>query len=346
MISQIFKSTLFILIGLALLLGISTTSIFADTIQPPFKRCTAIPNNPQPGENVSLEVETKNETKLNVFIRITNLTTKKETGLPYQDNAATRIRTIPLGSFNDPGTYRVIVSQISNLAKCQLEAAFQITSNPNYPNLKLLAPQSPITEKITILPSLIIDGLTSGKTYNIKLPNWKGDDLADHTRPNPKDWPAIGDGTIYAQNICNDGKASSNKCTDPFGPQPYNLDIYEKSGSFVGSLSFLVDYSTSGSGKNPCGPEGKECPTALGKIPTNPKDFAQRLLNVAIGLAGGIAFILMVIGSIRVLTSSGDQQKLSAGRDMIVAAIAGLLFIIFSVLILQFIGIEIIGLSG
>lgn len=339
-ISHIFKSPLPILIGLTLLLVIGTTSIFADTIQPPFKRCTAIPNNPQPGENVSLEVETENETKLNVFIRITNLTTKKETGLPYQDNVATRVRTIPLGSFNDPGTYRVIVSQISNLAKCQLEAAFQINTNPN---LKLLAPQSPITEKITILPSLIIDGLTSGKTYNIKLPNWKGGDLTDHTKPNPKDWLAIGDGTIYAQNICNDGKASSNKCTDPFGPQPYNLDIYEKSGSFVGSLSFLVDYATSG--QNPCGPEGKECPTALGKIPTNPKAFAEKVLQIAIGLAGGIAFILMVIGSIRVLTSSGDQQKLSAGRDMIVAAVAGLLFIIFSVLILQFIGIEIIGLS-
>ena len=102
-----------------------------------------------------------------------------------------------------------------------------------------------------------------------------------------------------------------------------------------------------GSGENPCsiGPEG-ECETALGDIPTNPKAFAERVLKIGIGLGGGIAFILMVIGSIRVLTSSGDQQKLSGGRDMIVAAIAGLLFIIFSVLILQFIGVEIIGLSA
>ena len=93
------------------------------------------------------------------------------------------------------------------------------------------------------------------------------------------------------------------------------------------------------------GAQGK-CPTALGSIPTNPKAFAERILQIGIGLGGRIAFILMVIGSIRVLTSSGDQQKLSGGRDMIVAAIAGLLFIIFSVLILQFIGVEIIDLEA
>jgi len=95
-------------------------------------------------------------------------------------------------------------------------------------------------------------------------------------------------------------------------------------------------------GKNPC--EGGTCDTALGEIPTNPQALAAKILQIATGVGGGIALILMVIGSIKVLTSSGDQQKLSGGRDMIVAAIAGLLFLIFSVLILRFIGIQIIGL--
>lgn len=96
-------------------------------------------------------------------------------------------------------------------------------------------------------------------------------------------------------------------------------------------------------GENPCA-QAQECDTALGKIPTNPQDFISKLLSIAIGVAGGFAFILMVIGSIRVLTSSGDQQKLSGGRDQIVAAIAGLLFIILSTVILRFIGIGILGL--
>ncbi|KKS03750.1 hypothetical protein A2W45_01070 [Candidatus Curtissbacteria bacterium RIFCSPHIGHO2_12_41_11] len=110
-----------------------------------------------------------------------------------------------------------------------------------------------------------------------------------------------------------------------------------------GEYSYNVVESTSfgTSGKNPC--TGAGCETALGNIPTSVGGFAQRVLNIAIGLAGGIALILMVIGSIRVLTSSGDQQKLAGGRDMIVAAIAGLLFLIFSFLILRFIGVTLFG---
>lgn len=110
-------------------------------------------------------------------------------------------------------------------------------------------------------------------------------------------------------------------------------------------------------GKNPCATYASDpkdptkkiitsvsCPTAIGNISADPQEFAGKILGIATGLAGGIALILMVIGSIRVLTSTGDQQKLAGGRDMIVAAVAGLLFLIFSVLILRFIGIQILGL--
>ncbi len=101
-------------------------------------------------------------------------------------------------------------------------------------------------------------------------------------------------------------------------------------------------------GENPCGTgTTNECQTGLGSISTDPSGFANRILSIAIGLGGGIALILMVIGSIRVLTSSGDQQKLNGGRDQIVAAIAGLLFLIFSIIILRFIGLEILkGVPG
>ena len=101
-----------------------------------------------------------------------------------------------------------------------------------------------------------------------------------------------------------------------------------------------------GVGSNPCGPSGTVCDTALGPIGTNVGEFAGQILDIGIGLAGGIALILMVIGSVRVLTSSGNQQRLAGGRDMIVAAIAGLLFLIFSILILKFIGVEILEIPG
>jgi len=100
-------------------------------------------------------------------------------------------------------------------------------------------------------------------------------------------------------------------------------------------------------GRNPCDQNNDgiadTCKTALGEISTDIGAFASQFLSIAIGLAGGIALIILVIGSIRVLTSSGDQQRLGGGRDMIVAAIAGLLFLIFSTLILRFIGVSILG---
>lgn len=103
----------------------------------------------------------------------------------------------------------------------------------------------------------------------------------------------------------------------------------------IGSRRSLV-------GRNPC--EGGTCPTAIGNIPTDVTGFSSAFLSIAIGVAGGIALILMVIGSIRILTSSGDPKGVGAGRDMIIAAVAGLLFLIFSVLILHLIGVSI--LSG
>ena len=96
-----------------------------------------------------------------------------------------------------------------------------------------------------------------------------------------------------------------------------------------------------GAGTNPC--PGGCCETAIGPICADLAEFVGKILEIGLGVAGGIAFILMVIGAIRVLTSSGDPQRVAGGRDMIIAAVAGLLFLIFSVLILRFIGVEILG---
>ena len=94
------------------------------------------------------------------------------------------------------------------------------------------------------------------------------------------------------------------------------------------------------SGENPC---GTTCVTGLGSIDTSLEGLATKVLSIGVGLGGGLALILMVFGAIRVLTSTGDQQRLNGGREMIVAALAGLLFIIFSTVILKFIGINILG---
>lgn len=97
-------------------------------------------------------------------------------------------------------------------------------------------------------------------------------------------------------------------------------------------------------GANPC--VGSNCKTALGNIPTDATSFTGRLITIAISLAGGIALIIMVRGAIKILMASGDPQKIADGRDLIVAAVAGLLFLIFSVLIIRFLGANLLGLGA
>lgn len=115
----------------------------------------------------------------------------------------------------------------------------------------------------------------------------------------------------------------------------FHIKVADAGGSINGSGGG----SLSGVGANPC--ENGTCQTALGDISTSIKSLTASIMNIAFGLAGGLALILMVIGSIRVLASSGDQQRLNGGREMIIAAAAGLLFLIFAVLILRFIGFQI-----
>jgi hypothetical protein len=128
----------------------------------------------------------------------------------------------------------------------------------------------------------------------------------------------------------------------------YNIKVTTGGGSITGGAtdnSTVNGGSSFDSGKNPCA--NGQCCTALGCIPTTVKDFTAKILSIAIGLAGGIAFILMVIGAIRILASSGDPKAVGAGREMFVAAVAGLIFLIFAVLILQFIGLNILkGVPG
>lgn len=86
--------------------------------------------------------------------------------------------------------------------------------------------------------------------------------------------------------------------------------------------------------------------TGLGCIRFSPKDFIVDFLRIAIGIAGGLAFLLMIYGSFLVSTSAGDPKKSDEGKEIITGTIAGLLFIIFSALLLRLIGVDILRIPG
>lgn len=188
---------------------------------------------------------------------------------------------------------------------------------------------------------------TSRNTYDIDLKGLNGTN--DPTDPSDFTVPDAGTGVrqfgpletgTYELTLFYDGEDHSD---------PKNLlakfIITVENDADGGSITGGATSGGSGggltSGRNPC--PGGECLTALGPISTNLKAFSEKILSIATGIAGGIAFILMVIGAIRILTSQGDPKGVAGGREMLVAALAGLLFLIFSVLILRFIGINLLG---
>lgn len=83
--------------------------------------------------------------------------------------------------------------------------------------------------------------------------------------------------------------------------------------------------------------------TAIGCIPTEPSSFVAKLLTFGIGIAGGIAFLLILLGGFQMMTSAGNPEQLNAGKELVSSAITGLILIIFSVFLLRIIGVNILG---
>lgn len=87
--------------------------------------------------------------------------------------------------------------------------------------------------------------------------------------------------------------------------------------------------------------------TAIGCIHAladSPEVFIGDILRWAVGIGGGIAFLLIVYASFMIMTSSGNPERLKAGQELLTSAIGGLILLVMSVFVLKFIGVDILGL--
>jgi len=91
---------------------------------------------------------------------------------------------------------------------------------------------------------------------------------------------------------------------------------------------------------------GNGISTAFGCIPYDASGFAAKFLQILFGVAGGIAFLLMVYGFILVATSSGDEKKLQGAKETVTSAITGLLISIFALLLFRLIAVNILQIPG
>ena len=88
------------------------------------------------------------------------------------------------------------------------------------------------------------------------------------------------------------------------------------------------------------------CHTALGDIIASPQGFITRLFGIILSISGGIALLLIIISGYKILSSQGNPEALKGAREQLTAAIVGLLFIIFALVILEIIGVNILHIPG
>ncbi len=86
--------------------------------------------------------------------------------------------------------------------------------------------------------------------------------------------------------------------------------------------------------------------TALGCIPVEMDKFMAWILPYLFGIAGTIAFLLMVYGFILMATSSGDPKALQGAKETVTSAIMGLLVSLFAIFLLRLITLDILKIPG
>lgn len=160
------------------------------------------------------------------------------------------------------------------------------------------------------------------------------------------------------QGICSSPGTCivGTSCTRGYIPYPGNCSIFgpnytccqpENKSTNRLLLDKIFCVSSNSKDGTTTDPDSGYIYTAIGCIPvTNMPDFITWILGWAIGIGGGISLMLIIVASFQIISSSGNPEKVQAGKELLTSAIAGLIMLIFSVFILKVIGVDILKLPG
>jgi hypothetical protein len=89
------------------------------------------------------------------------------------------------------------------------------------------------------------------------------------------------------------------------------------------------------------------CDTAIGSFDvTNPMSVMMRIFSIVLSLGAAGATIVIIVAGYKLVTSRGDKEKIQGARETITSAIVGLLFIVFSLVILSIVAGNILKIPG
>ena len=117
---------------------------------------------------------------------------------------------------------------------------------------------------------------------------------------------------------------------------------------FVFSLAKPVFAATPPSPIDPTCEGGSGIDTAIGCIGVlgGQNEYLGDILGWAVGVGGGIAFLLIVYAGFMIMSSSGNPDRLKAGQELMTSAISGIVLLVLSVFVLRVIGVDILKIPG
>ena len=147
-----------------------------------------------------------------------------------------------------------------------------------------------------------------------------------------------------------DPDKGGGKCSDPAKGRDPNGEEYKAMLKELAGINKVI-----GGSFLPCGDgrriinNPKDCTsiqTGIGAMEVSPGGFIQTMFRFVLTLAAFGGIIIIIYTGFIFMRSRGDKEQLAAARETLTSAILGLLFIIFSVVILEIIGVDILHIPG
>lgn len=86
--------------------------------------------------------------------------------------------------------------------------------------------------------------------------------------------------------------------------------------------------------------------TSIGCVPSEGDGMIRHFIVLGLGLAGGVGLLMIIAAGAMFTLSRNDPKKVGDAKELLTSVVIGLVFIAFSVTVLQFIGITILRIPG
>lgn len=86
--------------------------------------------------------------------------------------------------------------------------------------------------------------------------------------------------------------------------------------------------------------------TGIGCLSTDAPQTVSQFLELLTKLSGGFALLLIIVAAVQIIFAGGNPARVQAGKELISAVVAGLILFALSVVILNFAGVNVLGLQN